>query len=102
MPYKAKRKENQKEINIPIPSDWCSVISQQDPLDIISEEELQAEAGLYGTDCYLSFEDAFDYMLHSSTHLQHAFSTDVGKQFMSLQYLSRSTLQGMQVQYGAG
>ena len=58
-----------------------SETDSEDPLDIISEEELQAEAGLYGSDCYLSFEDAFDYMLHSSTHLQHAFSTDAGKQF---------------------
>ncbi|THH03234.1 hypothetical protein EW145_g6416, partial [Phellinidium pouzarii] len=64
----------------------------RDELDLMSEDEMQAEALMFTglmdfganaglEDQYIAFEDAFDYVLKSTNHFQHVFSAEVRKQY---------------------
>ncbi|THH07313.1 hypothetical protein EW145_g3454 [Phellinidium pouzarii] len=64
----------------------------RDELDLMSEDEMQAEALMFTglmdfganaglEDQYIAFEDAFDYVLKSTNHFEHVFSAEVCKQY---------------------
>ncbi|THH02998.1 hypothetical protein EW145_g6619 [Phellinidium pouzarii] len=64
----------------------------RDELDLMSEDEMQAEALMFTglmdfganaglEDQYIAFEDAFDYVLKSTNHFEHVFSAEVRKQY---------------------
>ncbi|THG98489.1 hypothetical protein EW145_g7418, partial [Phellinidium pouzarii] len=64
----------------------------RDELDLMSEDEMQAEALMFTSlmdfganagleDQYIAFEDAFDYVLKSTNHFEHVFSAEVCKQY---------------------
>ena len=68
-----------------------------DKLDIISEEELQAEALMFSVlmdfganagleDVYIPFEDAFEYVFQSTNKFEHVFSAQTKQQFGSEPY----------------
>ncbi|THG93376.1 hypothetical protein EW145_g8394, partial [Phellinidium pouzarii] len=64
----------------------------RDELDLMSEDEMQAEALMFTglmdfganaglEDQYIAFEDAFDYVFKSTNHFEHVFSAEVRKQY---------------------
>ena len=68
-----------------------------DELDIMSEEELQAEALMFSAlmdfganagleDVYIPFEDAFEYVFQSTNKFEHVFSAQAKQQFGSEPY----------------
>ena len=72
--------------------EWLSVLptdsDSSDELDMMSEEELQAEALMFAglmdfaglKDIYLSYDDALEYAFQTSNHFEQAFSAQGIKQ----------------------